>query len=117
MNTTVFSALAEPHRLEIVELLREKPRPVGELVERLQMRQPQVSKHLKVLADAGLVSVTPQANVRVYGLQPTHFKEIDDWVKKYRKLWEERFDRLDALLREEKKQALHKKNNDKKGGE
>lgn len=103
MNPTTFSALAEPHRLQIVELLRDKPRPVGEIVVKLHMNQPQVSKHLKVLSDAGLVSATPQANVRVYGLAPDKFKELDEWVKKYRKLWEERFDRLDLLLQKEKK--------------
>jgi DNA-binding transcriptional ArsR family regulator len=112
MNPTTFSALAEPHRLEIVELLRENPHAVGEIVNKLHMKQPQVSKHLKVLADAGLVRVTPQANVRVYDLAPDRFKELDDWVKRYRKLWEERFDRLDALLREEKKKL--KKGGDKK---
>lgn len=109
MNPTTFSALAEPHRLEIVELLREKPRPVGEIVVKLHMNQPQVSKHLKVLADAGLVVATPQANVRIYGLAPDRFKELDEWVKKYRKLWEERFDRLDALLRDEKKKLKNER--------
>jgi DNA-binding transcriptional ArsR family regulator len=109
MNPNTFSALAEPHRLQIVELLREHPQAVGEIVDKLHMNQPQVSKHLKVLADAGLVQVTPQANVRVYGLAPDRFKELDDWVRKYRKLWEERFDRLDALLREEKLRTKNKK--------
>jgi DNA-binding transcriptional ArsR family regulator len=112
MTPTTFSALAEPHRLEIVELLRENPRPVGEIVNKLHLNQPQVSKHLKVLADSGLVQVTPQANVRIYGLAPEKFKEMDEWVKRYRKLWEIRFDRLDALLREEKKKL--KKGGDKK---
>jgi DNA-binding transcriptional ArsR family regulator len=109
MNSNTFSALAEPHRLEIVELLRQKPRAVGEIADTLHLRQPQVSKHLKVLADAGLVDVTPRANVRVYGLTPDRFKELDDWVRKYRKLWEERFDRLDTLLREEKLRTKNKK--------
>jgi DNA-binding transcriptional ArsR family regulator len=113
MNPNTFSALAEPHRLEIVELLREKPRAVGDIASKLRLNQPQVSKHLKVLADAGLVAVTPQANVRVYGLAPDKFKELDDWVKKYRKLWEERFDRLDVLLREEKRKVNTKKQNPK----
>ena len=109
MNPTTFSALAEPHRLQIVELLRDKPRPVNEIVNRLNLNQPQVSKHLKVLSDAGLVQVQPFAQQRIYTLQPIPFKELDKWIEKYRNLWEVRFDRLDALLREEKKKM-------KKGG-
>jgi DNA-binding transcriptional ArsR family regulator len=110
MNPTTFSALAEPNRLDIVELLREEPHSVNEIVEKLHLNQPQVSKHLKVLAGAGIVEVHPEANKRVYELSPQKFKEIDAWVERYRKLWEERFDRLDALLREEKKKV-------KKGGD
>lgn len=105
MNPTTFSALAEPNRLHIVELLRDEPHSVNEIVDRLHLNQPQVSKHLKVLSEAGLVAVHPQANKRVYALRPEPLKEIDQWVQKYRKLWEERFDRLDALLKEEKKLA------------
>ena len=111
MNTTTFSALAEPNRLDIVELLREEPHSVNEIVHALRLNQPQVSKHLKVLADAGIVEVHPEANRRVYELAPQKFREIDTWIERYRKLWEERFDRLDALLREEKKKLK------KKGGE
>ena len=110
MNPNTFSALAEPNRLDIVELLRDEPHSVNEIVARLHLNQPQVSKHLKVLADAGIVDVHPEANRRVYALSPEKFIEIDKWVERYRKLWEERFDRLDALLREEKKKL-------KKGGE
>ena len=102
MNPTTFSALAEPNRFHIVELLRSKPRPVNELVDRLRLQQPQVSKHLRVLADAGFVEVKPLAQQRIYQLRPQPFKELDHWLNKYRKLWEERFDRLDFLLREEK---------------
>lgn len=103
MNSITFGALAEPHRLEIVELLRDSPRPVNEIVNRLHLNQPQVSKHLRVLSDAGLVSSTPVAQQRIYALRPEPLKEIDHWIQKYRKLWEERFQRLDALLIEEKK--------------
>ena len=111
MNPTTFSALAEPHRLQIVELLRDKPRPVNEIGDRLQLNQPQGSKHLKVLSDAGLVEVQPFAQKRIYKLQPMPFRELDRWIEKYRNLWEERFDRLDALLRNEKKKLK------KRGGE
>lgn len=108
MNPVTFSALAEPNRFHIVELLRDRPRPVGELAETLRIRQPQVSKHLKVLADAGIVEVRPQANQRIYELSPKKFQEIDRWLQKYRKLWEERFDRLDALLQREKQKEVRK---------
>ncbi len=99
MNPTTFSALAEPHRLEIVELLRDGPRPVNELVDRLRLNQPQVSKHLRVLADAGLVEVKPLAQKRIYALQPKPFLELEVWLKKMKHLWSGRFDKLDEVLR------------------
>lgn len=108
MNPITFQALGEPNRLHIVELLRDKPRPVNEIVHLLHLNQPQVSKHLKVLADAGLVEVNPIANKRIYAIRPAPLKEIDAWIKKYRKFWEERFDRLDMMLEREKKRFKSK---------
>lgn len=106
-----LSALSEPHRYEIVELLRDKPHSVSEIVLRLKLNQPQVSKHLKVLHLAGLVEVRPFAQKRYYQLRPLPFREIDEWIAHYRKLWEEQFDKLDALLRSERKTSeLHGKN-------
>jgi DNA-binding transcriptional ArsR family regulator len=95
-----FSALAEPNRLQIVELLRRRPLPVGQIAERLRMRQPQVSKHLRVLSDAGLVQVRPLAQQRIYGLRAEGLKELDDWLDGYRRLWDERFEQLDDVLRD-----------------
>jgi DNA-binding transcriptional ArsR family regulator len=106
MNAT-FSALAEPNRLQIVELLRHRPLPVGLIAERLRMRQPQVSKHLRVLSDAGLVQVRPVAQQRIYGLRAEGLKELDDWLEGYRRLWGERFEQLDDVLRD----LQHKKGN------
>lgn len=103
MNPVIFQALAEPSRFHIVELLRDKPRPVGELADTLHIRQPQVSKHLKVLADAGIVEVHPQANQRIYELSPKKFQEIDAWLEKYRTLWTQRFDALEKVLEAEKR--------------
>jgi DNA-binding transcriptional ArsR family regulator len=103
MNPLTFSALAEPSRFQIVELLRDKPRPVGELAHTLHIRQPQVSKHLKILADAGIVEVRPHANQRIYELSPKKFLEIDAWLDKYRVMWEKRFDALDQVLQNEKR--------------
>jgi DNA-binding transcriptional ArsR family regulator len=99
MNVTL-TALAEPTRLQIVELLLAGPRPVGDIVERLGMRQPQVSKHLRVLSDAGLVEVRPLAQQRIYSLRPQPFKELDDWLRSYRRLWEERYDRFEEVLQQ-----------------
>src|ERR1700674_5290431 len=93
-------ALAEPNRFQIVELLRAGPRPVGDLVNRLGLRQPQVSKHLRVLSDAGLVDVRVDAQRRIYALRPAPLQELELWLERYRRLWEENFQRLDALLDE-----------------
>jgi DNA-binding transcriptional ArsR family regulator len=99
-------ALAEPSRLQIVELLRDGPQPVGHLVKRLHLRQPQVSKHLRVLSDAGLVEVRVDAQRRIYELRPAPFRELDAWLKKYQRLWESNFQRLDAVLEELKAEKL-----------
>jgi DNA-binding transcriptional ArsR family regulator len=101
MNATL-SALAEPNRLRIVELLRDRPRPVGEIAERLRMRQPQVSKHLRVLSDAGLVDVHPVAQQRIYQLRSDPFNELDRWLERFRKAMADRHDRLEDLINERK---------------
>jgi DNA-binding transcriptional ArsR family regulator len=93
-------ALAEPNRFQIVELLRDRPRPVGDMVERLGLRQPQVSKHLRVLSDAGLVDVRVDAQRRIYSLRPAALKEMDEWLERYRRIWEGNFQRLDGVLEE-----------------
>ncbi len=93
-------ALAEPNRFQIVELLRDGPRPVGEMVNRLGLRQPQVSKHLRVLSDAGLVEVRVDAQRRIYALRPAPLQELEVWLERYRSLWEASYQRLDSLLDE-----------------
>src|SRR5258708_23430040 len=102
-------ALAEPHRLHIVELLLNGPRPVGDMVRRLRLRQPQVSKHLRVLSAAGLVDVRVDAQRRIYALRPAPLQELEVWLEKYRRLWEGNFQRLDALLDELKTEELKTK--------
>lgn len=97
MKETLF-ALAEPNRLHIVELLREGPLTVGEIAERLGLQQPQVSKHLRVLHDAGLVAMQPAANRRIYQLRPEPLQELDVWLDTFRRIWDRRFDRLDRYL-------------------
>lgn len=98
MNTNVMSALAEPNRMQIVELLRENPLTVGEIAESLQLRQPSSVKHLRVLSEAGLIEVQAVANRRICKLRPDPFKELDTWLESYRHMWEERYDRLDDYL-------------------
>jgi DNA-binding transcriptional ArsR family regulator len=97
---TTWTALTEPNRLHIVELLRDGPLTVGEITEQLKLQQPQVSKHLKVLSEAGIVEVQPQANRRIYKLRREPFQELETWLHSFRRLWEERFDRLDTYLLE-----------------
>src|SRR5947207_12409731 len=93
-----LKALGEPNRFQIVELLRDGPRPVGEMVDRLHLRQPQVSKHLRVLSAAGLVDVRIDAQRRIYALRPAPLQELEVWVERYRYIWESNFQRLDGLL-------------------
>jgi DNA-binding transcriptional ArsR family regulator len=93
-------ALAEPNRFQIVELLLDGPRPVGDMVDQLGLRQPQVSKHLRVLSDAGLVDVRVDAQRRIYTLRPAPLQELEVWVERFRRLWEDNFQRLDAVLEE-----------------
>jgi DNA-binding transcriptional ArsR family regulator len=104
MDAMTLSALAEPNRLRIVELLRDKPCPVGEIAKKLLLRQPQVSKHLHVLSEAGLVEVHPVAQLRIYQLQPKPFEELDSWLETFRRIWETRIDTLDEYLQELKKE-------------
>lgn len=96
MSTATFAVVAEPTRRRILDLLRERARSVGELVDQLGLSQPGVSKHLRVLREAGLVAVRRDAQRRWYELRPEPLEEIDDWLEPYRQLWS---DRLDALER------------------
>ncbi|MGP4073218.1 ArsR/SmtB family transcription factor [Piscibacillus sp. B03] len=98
MNDQTFSALADSNRLDIIDLLLKHPQSVGEIAEKLELNQPQTSKHLKVLNEAGLVEVQPEANRRIYKLKAESFQEIDRWLDSYRKMWEARMDRLDDYL-------------------
>ena len=95
-----FAVLAEPTRREILDLLREGERPVGELVDWLGLSQPAVSKHLRVLRDAGLVEVRPDAQRRLYRLRPEPLTEIDAWLAPYRRLWSRSLDKLERHLQE-----------------
>jgi DNA-binding transcriptional ArsR family regulator len=95
---TTFEILAEPTRRRILDLLRERERSVGELVVALDLSQPGVSKHLRVLREAGLVAVRQDAQRRWYGLRPEPLAEVDAWLEPYRRLWAGRLDALERHL-------------------
>ena len=94
MTGLAFEVLAEPNRRRILDLLRAGERPVNELVHELHVTQPAVSKHLRVLRQAGLVDVRSDAQRRLYRVRPQPLKEIDSWLEPYQLLWEERLDDL-----------------------
>jgi DNA-binding transcriptional ArsR family regulator len=97
---TAYSALAEPSRRQILDLLRGGERSVTDLVERLHLSQPGVSKHLKVLRDAGLVEVRPDGKRRWYGLRAEPLAEVAGWLEPYRAHWSARLDALERHLEE-----------------
>ncbi|GJM72808.1 transcriptional regulator [Paenibacillus macerans] len=99
-RTMMISVLAEPNRLAIVELLREGPLTVGEIAARLGLRQPQTSKHLKILSEGGILEMKAEGNRRTCKLRPEPFQELDVWVNSFRRVMEDRFDNLDSYLRE-----------------
>ena len=95
-----FNAVAEPRRRQILEVLAGGERPVNDLVARLGLAQPQVSKHLRVLREVGLVDVREEGRQRMYRLNGQALKPIHDWVKDFERTWVERFEALDELLEE-----------------
>ena len=98
MDLDVLSALAEPNRLRIIQLIRQGPLSVGEIADRLGLSQPQVSKHLRVLHDAGIVEVQAIANRRIYRLRMEPFAELQAWAESFGAAWDDRFDRLDDII-------------------
>jgi DNA-binding transcriptional ArsR family regulator len=98
MTATTFATLAEPTRLQILDLLRDRPRPVGELVDALGLSQPGVSKHLRVLRDARLVDVRPDAQRRIYQVRAQPLAEVDAWLEPYRQLFAGHLDALERHL-------------------
>ncbi|MBP3956490.1 winged helix-turn-helix transcriptional regulator [Gemmata sp. G18] len=99
-TSDAFNAVAEPRRRDILDLLARGERSVNDLVAALKLTQPQVSKHLAVLREVGLVNVRGSGRQRFYALNAAGLKPIHDWVKVYERLWNERLDRLDEYLKE-----------------
>ena len=104
-TSDVFNAIAETRRRDVLDTLIAGERAVGEIVQQLSMSQPQVSKHLKVLSEVGLVRCRAVGRRRLYRLEPTHLRPVQDWLSKYEKAWNERLDRLDDYLQELREQG------------
>lgn len=98
MTAAPFDVLAEAHRRSILDLLRDSERSVGELVDVLGVSQPAVSKHLRVLREAGLVTARSDAQRRLYRLHPEPLRAIDEWLEPYRRLWSASLDALEQHL-------------------
>jgi len=100
MHSIVFQALADPMRLQIVETLQAGEQAVNDLVAKVAIHQSGVSRHLRILHEAGFVQVRPEGQKRLYSLRAEPFRELDAWITSYRRLWEARLDRFgDALSR------------------
>ncbi|MGH2591428.1 MAG: ArsR/SmtB family transcription factor [Actinomycetota bacterium] len=112
-TTDAFNAVAEPRRRQILDVLAGGEQPVNDLVDALGLGQPQVSKHLRVLREVGLVDVRDEGRQRIYRLNGDPLKPIHDWVKRYELSWTQRFDRLDVVLDE----LMRKEQGDDRGDE
>ncbi|MFD0586543.1 ArsR/SmtB family transcription factor [Paenibacillus sp. GCM10027627] len=97
MQMTLFT-MSEPSRFNIVELLKSGPKSVGQIVQALNIGQPQVSRHLRILSEAGLVGVRHHAQQRIYSLEAQPFREIDAWLDSFSKLWDERLDQFESYM-------------------
>ncbi len=108
MQMQTFEILADPSRLAIVEALRGGERAVNDIVARVDIHQSGVSRHLRILNEAGFVRMRPDGAQRFYSLRPEPFREIDEWIARYRELWDARLDRLAEALEKRKAKARHK---------
>jgi DNA-binding transcriptional ArsR family regulator len=103
MQTDAFQTLADPTRRRIVEVLRDGEQQVNDIVEQARIHQSGVSRHLRILHEAGFVSMRPDGQRRLYSLRPEPFRELDGWLARYRSLWQARLDRLGGALEEQRK--------------
>jgi DNA-binding transcriptional ArsR family regulator len=104
-TSDVFNATAEPHRREILDALREGEKPVGAIVDELSLSQPQVSKHLRVLSDVGLVKCRAEGRRRLYRLEPARLGPMRDWLATYEQALNDRLDRTDVYLKDLQQQG------------
>jgi DNA-binding transcriptional ArsR family regulator len=110
----LLTVLADPIRREIIELLAERERSAGELVAVFTVSQPAVSRHLRVLREAGLVQVRGEGQRRIYRLDPAPLATLDIWLERYRHFWSARLDALEARLAERRREAVEKEAPDDK---
>ena len=104
-ESDVFNAVAKAHRREILDTLMAGEKAVGTIVTDLSMSQPQVSKHLRVLSEVGLVRCRAEGRRRLYRLEAAHLRPLHDWLAKYEQAWNDRMDRMDAYLKELQQQG------------
>jgi DNA-binding transcriptional ArsR family regulator len=104
-TSDVFNAIAEAHRREILDALITGEKAVGTIVNDLSMSQPQVSKHLRVLSEVGLVRCRAEGRRRLYRLEPEHLRPLREWLVKYEQVWNDRMDRMDKYLKELQRQG------------
>jgi DNA-binding transcriptional ArsR family regulator len=109
MHIEVFSTLADPTRRRILQALRSGERQVGDLIECAGVHQSGVSRHLRILHEAGFVSMRPKGPLRLYALKPEPFRELDAWLNPYRSLWEDRLDRFGTALEQQRQGRARKK--------
>lgn len=114
MQIDVFQTLADPTRRRIVEALRHGEQQVGDVVEKAGVHQSGVSRHLRILHEAGFVSMRPEGQRRLYSLKPEPFRELEQWLSPYRKLWEARLDRFEAALERKQHKARRAQERSKK---
>lgn len=98
MQLDAFQTLADPSRRRVIDALRKGERQVNDIVEEVGIHQSGVSRHLRILSEAGFVTMRPDGQRRLYALKPDPFRALDDWLAQYRGLWEARLDRFDAAL-------------------
>src|SRR6266702_4748956 len=104
-TSDVFNAIADGHRRQVLDALIAGEKAVGEIVNDLSMSQPQVSKHLRVLSEVGLVTGRAEGRRRLYRLEPAHLRPFHDWLAKYEQAWNDRLDRMDDYLKELQQQG------------
>jgi DNA-binding transcriptional ArsR family regulator len=107
MHSEIFQVLADPVRLRIVETLREGEQAVNDLVDKVEIHQSGVSRHLRILHEAGFLNVRPEGQKRFYSLRPEPFQELDVWVATYRSVWEQRLNKFARALNKKQKQKQH----------
>ncbi|MFX3626115.1 MAG: ArsR/SmtB family transcription factor [bacterium] len=104
MRRDVFQAIADPTRRNIISMVATDPQNLNSIAENFDMSRPAISQHIKYLEECGIIKIEQKGRERIVYVQPRKMKEIDDWLQPFKRLWEERFDRLDKLLEEMKKE-------------